>query len=123
MTYREYLREHGADHFYGSAPTTEPDDTPNWLPEWENCLEMYREDLPEAQESDDPSGYIDGEEPFETLTIGTIFLTSDGYMVKVSDTKCCPYKLENSLCDYDLLGEGICWDGNDLVLATLYMVE
>lgn len=84
MTLNEYLNEHGADRPY-EPDYDEENATPEWLESWEDCLEEYAGDFCEAQERD-PVDYIDGEKPFSSLEIGAIFLTDDGYCVKVTAT-------------------------------------
>lgn len=121
MTIEEYLCEHGADYPY-EPDYDEEDTTPDWLDSWEECLEQYAGDFCEAQGCD-PADYIDGEKPFSSLEVGTIFLADDGYCVKVTTRSYAKYSDEiETLTEYQYQPTKSFDNPNELVLATDFCV-
>lgn len=104
MTYNEYLREHGADHYNQPLydELEEGENVPEWVEEWEEELTNYGDYFEEVRTASDKIAQFEGENTLGNVPIMGIFLASGklGYWIKVSvlsDGKiwCVPYGNDN----------------------------
>lgn len=98
---------------------------PEWEDRWLSYLKQYQDQFCESRRTD-LRRYIcrdiDGEKKFENFPAGTVFLCSEGYMVKVSETKYHPYNDDiESFADY-VRSSSCVWSSNAPVLVTDFQV-
>lgn len=99
MTYNEYLREHGADHYNGPLfdDLEEEENAPEWVEEWEEELTNYGDYFEEVRTASDKIAQFEGENLLRNIPIMGIFLAPGklGYWIKVSvqgdKVWCVPY--------------------------------